>query len=140
MPTTPEDLKQLTMLGSKDAKGGTIELFPNHAANRLQIKLLCSEFTSLCPLTKQPDFAEIEIDYEPDKWVAETKSVKLFLESYREVGIFNEHLAVELAEKFMARVEPFEVTVAVRFKSRGGIAISTSYRLVGAGLIPPVNV
>ena len=127
MPTTKEDLQNLTLLGTHEMPTGTIEVFPNHAGNKMKIVLHCSEFTSLCPLTKQPDFAEIDIEYLPDRWVAETKSVKLFLEKYREVGIFYEHLAVDIGEKFIEFVQPIEVTITTLFNSRGGIAVTAIY-------------
>ncbi len=128
MPTTKEDLQNLTLLGSNETPTGKIEVFPNHAGNRLSIKLLCTEFTSRCPLTNQPDFAEIEIEYEPDQWVAETKSVKLLLEQYREVGVFYEHLVVDLGEKFVEYVHPHSATVVAKFNVRGGIGVTAAYR------------
>ena len=127
MPTTKDDLQYLTLLGSNDTPTGKIECFPNHAGNRMKITLLCTEFTSRCPLTNQPDFAEIEIEYEPDQWIAETKSVKLLLEEYREVGIFYEHLAVELGERFVQFVKPFSLTVNAKFNVRGGISVTATY-------------
>ena len=93
----------------------------------MTVTLECREFTCRCPLTRQPDFATLEIHYVPNQWLAETKSVKLFLERYRDTGIFHEHFAVELGQEFVRFVQPYEVHVKVRFTVRGGIAVSACY-------------
>jgi 7-cyano-7-deazaguanine reductase len=128
MPTDKSDLRLLTMLGSKAEASRTLEVFPNHAPGQIEVQLHCTEFTCICPLTKQPDFAEIEITYVPDKFVVESKSMKLYLETYRNVGVFHEHLAVDIGEDFMKFVKPKSLEVAVHFHVRGGIAISATYR------------
>ncbi len=83
----------LTKLGNPDAAAdGVLEAFDVDDAD-LEIVLDCSEFTCRCPITAQPDWATIEIRYRPGPRVVETKSLKLYLETFREVGIFHEHLA-----------------------------------------------
>ncbi len=102
-------------------------MFPNHSPGALEVTLHCTEFTCLCPVTGQPDFAQIEIVYTPDKFVVESKSLKLYLESFRGVGVFHEHLAVDIGKDFMKFVKPREARVTVHFNTRGGIAISAAY-------------
>lgn len=128
MPTTKQDLAKLSALGQKVETLDQIEVFPNHAPGNMKVTLHCEEFTCRCPLTGQPDFAHIEILYTPDQWLAETKSVKLFLEQFREVGVFHEHLAVDLGKAFVKYVQPTELEVVVHFNRRGGIAVSASWQ------------
>jgi 7-cyano-7-deazaguanine reductase len=78
-------------------------------------------------MTEQPDFAEIEISYLPDEFVVESKSMKLYLESYRTTGVFHEHLAVDIGKDVVKFVKPFSVDVTVHFHVRGGIAISATW-------------
>jgi 7-cyano-7-deazaguanine reductase len=127
MPTSKQDLKKLTALGRAVKKSRKIEVFPNHAPGQIDVTLYCTEFTCICPATSQPDYAEIEISYKPDQFVAESKSVKLYLESYREVGVFHEHLAVDIGKDFAKAVKPLSLDVTVNFHVRGGIAISAKY-------------
>lgn len=128
MPTKASDLSSLTKLGKKAAASRSLEVFPNHAPGKMEVTLHCTEFTCVCPLTKQPDFATIEITYVPDKFVVESKSMKLYLETYRHEGVFHEHLAVDIANDFAKFVKPLSVDVTVRFNVRGGIAIDAKYR------------
>jgi len=129
MPTSKTDLQNLTKLGKKDAKvERKLEVFPNHAPGNLAVTLNCREFTCLCPMTHQPDYAQIDIIYVPDKFVVESKSMKLYLETYRNEGVFHEHLAVDIANDFIKYVKPQSVNVIVHFNVRGGIAISADYR------------
>ena len=128
MPTTNTDLRKLTLLGNKKAKAERkLEVFPNHAPGKITVTLNCKEFTCLCPMTHQPDYAQIDIIYVPDKFVVESKSMKLYLETYRNEGVFHEHLAVDIAKDFIKFVKPLSVNVAVHFNTRGGIAISADY-------------
>ncbi|MBK6765332.1 MAG: NADPH-dependent 7-cyano-7-deazaguanine reductase QueF [bacterium] len=127
MPTKKSDTKTLKSLGRKTKPSRTLEVFPNHSPGQLEITLNCAEFTCLCPVTGQPDFAQIEIIYTPDKYVVESKSMKLYLETFRSVGVFHEHLAVDIGRDFMKIVKPLHVEVIAHFNTRGGIAISASY-------------
>jgi 7-cyano-7-deazaguanine reductase len=114
---------ELTKLGNPDATADRrLEAFP--IADRSQlITLECGEFTCRCPITGQPDWATITIEYRPDAWAVETKSVKLYLETFREEGIFHEHLATVIRDDFVAALKPVSLSVAVNFNSRGGIAL-----------------
>ncbi len=114
---------ELTKLGNPDAAADRrLEAFP--IADRSQtITLECAEFTCRCPITGQPDWAHITVEYRPDEWAVETKSVKLYLETFREEGIFHEHLATVIRDDFVAALKPRELSVTVNFNSRGGIAL-----------------
>ncbi len=129
MPTSKSDLAKLTKLGKPSKASRTLEVFPNHAPKgSMEVTLYCTEFTCRCPLTNQPDYAEIEIVYVPDKYVVESKSMKLYLETYREEGVFHEHLAMDIGKDFVQFVRPKESIVKVRFNSRGGIAITAEWK------------
>ena len=83
----------------------------------------CPEFTSLCPVTGQPDFAHIVIDYMPDKLLLESKSLKLFLGSFRNHGDYHEACTNYIGHRILATVEPFWIRVAGFWYPRGGIPI-----------------
>lgn len=129
MPTTKQDLTNLSKLGkSGSAPARNLEVFPNHAPGEIEVELFCTEFTCRCPLTNQPDYAEIHITYVADKYVVESKSLKLYLETFRDVGVFHEHLAVDIGKDFMKFVKPKKCEVEVIFNVRGGIAISAKWK------------
>jgi 7-cyano-7-deazaguanine reductase len=90
------------------------------------VTLRCTEFTCRCPITGQPDWAQITIVYRPRRHIVESKSVKLYLETFREEGIFHEHLATVIRDDFVAALDPEALHVTVSFNSRGGIAIEAS--------------
>lgn len=127
MPTSKADLATLTKLGKSSKAERTLEAFPSHASG-MEVTLHCSEFTCVCPLTGQPDFATIEITYVPKKHVVESKSMKLYLETYRNEGIFHEHLAVDIGKDFLKYIKPKKVSVTVKFHVRGGIAIDAVWK------------
>lgn len=114
----------LTKLGNPDARADRrLEVFETGDPS-LDVTLSCTEFTCRCPITGQPDWATITIGYVPDGRIVESKSVKLYLETFREEGIFHEHLATTIRDDFVAALDPRSLEVAVHFNSRGGIAIS----------------
>jgi len=119
---------KLTKLGNKDAVAdGVLEWFPlEEFSTHLDITLECTEFTCRCPVTNQPDWATIVINYEPHLRVVESKSLKLYLETFREKGIFHEHLAQRILDDLVEALEPWECSVTVHFNTRGGIAISAT--------------
>jgi 7-cyano-7-deazaguanine reductase len=98
-----------------------------------EVYLLCTEFTSFCPVTHQPDFGELLITYRPGRWLVETKSLKLFLWSFRERGDFNESIVREIAEIFFLQVAPVFVSVRGTFHSRGGIGLTCLVTLPDTG-------
>lgn len=128
MPTDKKDLQALTKLGKAASPDRTLEVFPNHEPGKIDVTLHCKEFTCVCPLTGQPDYADIEINYVPDKHVVESKSMKLYLETFRNVGVFHEHLAVDIGKDFVKFVKPLMLAVTVKFHVRGGIAIDATWR------------
>jgi 7-cyano-7-deazaguanine reductase len=102
----------------------------------MAVALDCTEFTSHCPVTGQPDFATLLIEYDPHKLLVETKSLKLFLWSFRSVGKFNEEIVDEIAQAFFDQVRPRRVEVRGTFHQRGGIAVqarSTRWAAQGKG-------
>lgn len=99
-----------------------LDTFPNPKPERsYRIHFECPEFTCLCPLTSQPDFATIRIDYVPDQLCVELKSLKLYLWSYRDEGAFHEAVTNQILDDLVAAVNPREMTVRAEFWVRGGI-------------------
>ena len=102
-----------------------LETFPNPKAGRdYHIQFECPEFTCLCPMTGQPDFATISIDYVPDSLCVELKSLKLYLWSFRNEGAFHEAVTNQIADDLIAAVSPRKITVTGKFWVRGGITTS----------------
>ncbi|SRR5581483_3594237 len=123
--TTPSDLKDLSLLGRKAAPSKKLEAFPNHNPGRYyKVTLETSEFTCLCPATGQPDFATIKVDYVPDKKVVESKSFKLYLWSYRNEGVFHEHVVNTIMDDLVKALNPHYIKVTGAFNVRGGIGIT----------------
>jgi len=125
MPTTKKDLSGITLLGREAKPSKKLEAFPNHDPNRDYIVTLTTdEFTCLCPVTGQPDFAKITIRYIPDKKVVESKSLKLYFWSYRNEGVFHEHVTNTILDDLVKALSPRWCEVVADFSMRGGIAIS----------------
>ncbi len=107
------------------------------------VRFSCPEFTSLCPLTGQPDFAHLVIDYVPDGTIVESKSLKLYLASFRNHGAFHEDCTVAVGEKITAAAKPLWLRIGGYWYPRGGIPIDVFYQTgpVPDGLwIPDQNV
>jgi len=94
-----------------------------------RVRFTSDELTSLCPLTGQPDFNTIEIDYEPDKKCVESKSLKLYLWSFRDKKAFVEQLAAEIAEEVRSAAQPSHVRVTITQHVRGGIVTEATAEL-----------
>jgi len=104
-----------------------LETFPNPNPERdYHVHFVCPEFTCLCPMTGQPDFATIDIDYVPDRLCVELKSLKLYLWSYRDEGTFHEAVTNKIASDLVAALSPRHLTVTGRFNVRGGIETSVT--------------
>lgn len=105
-----------------------LERFPNpfKVSNAVQcsgkVEIIAPEFTSLCPLTGQPDFATIEIEYAPDEWCVESKALKLYLGSFRNQGEFHEACVNRICNDLVALLNPIYIRVQGKFTPRGGIA------------------
>lgn len=122
---------KLTLLGSRTtvyadhpdkAKLEAIPFKPGTGC--MTVNLSSDEFTSLCPVTAQPDFGEILIEYQPRKLLVESKSLKLYLFSFRNVGIFQEEIVNRILRDLQKLLSPSFIKVTGRFKSRGGISIT----------------
>ena len=101
-----------------------LETFENkHQSNDYWVKFNCPEFTSLCPITAQPDFATIYISYIPDIKMVESKSLKLYLFSYRNHGDFHENCINVIMKDLITLMEPKYIEVWGKFTPRGGISI-----------------
>jgi 7-cyano-7-deazaguanine reductase len=97
-------------------------------SRRFIVRLTCPEFTSLCPLTGQPDFAHIMIDYIPKSWIVESKSFKLLMGSYRNHGAFHEACTMEIAAKLVAALDPIWLRIGAYWYPRGGIPIDVFWQ------------
>ena len=123
--TQKSDLSALTLLGKKAAADRRLETFPNHHRGRnYTVTLKTDEFTCLCPATGQPDFAKLTIEYIPDRKIVESKSLKLYLWSFRNEGVFNEHVANVILDDLVAALSPRWCRVNAEFAVRGGISIN----------------
>lgn len=100
------------------------------------VRFACPEFTSLCPLTGQPDFAHLVIDYVPDEWIVESKSLKLFLASFRNHGAFHEACSMQVAQRLVDLLTPRWLRLGAYWYPRGGIPIDVFWQ-TGA---PPAGV
>lgn len=99
-----------------------VDLIP-WEGRQIEITLVCEEFTSLCPVTGQPDFGRLEIGYVPNQALIESKSLKLYLLKFRQEGIFSEVLVDRIANELWKQADPKWIRVRGNFNSRGGIAI-----------------
>ncbi|MBX9692044.1 MAG: preQ(1) synthase [Cyanobacteria bacterium] len=112
-------------------EASTLEWVPNPFASKKgnangvkgTISISAPEFTSLCPITGQPDFATIEIEYEPRERCVESKSLKLYLGEFRQQGEFHEACVNRIANDLVSLLEPEWLTVIGKFTSRGGISL-----------------
>jgi 7-cyano-7-deazaguanine reductase len=103
----------------------TLDTFANPRPERdYTIRIVMPEFTCLCPLTGQPDFATIEVEYVPDALCVELKSLKLYIWSFRDQGAFHEAVTNRILDDFVAAAAPRFLRVTARFNVRGGIATS----------------
>ena len=91
-------------------------------------RFTCPEFTCLCPITGQPDFAHFVIDYAPEAWLLESKSLKLYLASFRNIGAFHEDATVGIAKRIVALIEPAWLRIGGYWYPRGGIPIDVFWQ------------
>ena len=125
-----EETEGVTLLGNQKVKYAdnyapeVLETFINkHQDNDYFVKFNCPEFTSLCPITGQPDFATITISYVPDVRMVESKSLKLYLFSFRNHGDFHEDCVNIIMKDLIKLMEPKYIEVWGKFTPRGGISI-----------------
>lgn len=123
------DLQDLKYLGKTTEypdhpDKATLDTFDNPAPGRnYVISLDCPEFTTLCPITGQPDFARIEINYTPNQRCVESKALKLYLFSFRNIGSFHEAVTNRMLNDLVKATEPHWMEVVGHFSVRGGISI-----------------
>jgi 7-cyano-7-deazaguanine reductase len=124
----------LTQLGADarpvdDPKDAVLERVPNpHPDVDYVARFTAPEFTSLCPVTGQPDFAHIVIDYVPGEWLVESKSLKLFLTSFRNHGGFHEDCTIYIAKRLKELLDPRWLRIAGYWYPRGGIPIDVFWQ------------
>lgn len=107
----------------------TLDRVPNPQADTDYLtRFTCPEFTSLCPVTGQPDFAHVVIDYVPDRWLVESKSLKLFLVSFRNHAAFHEDCTVAIGRRLVERLEPRWLRIGGYWYPRGGIPIDVFWQ------------
>lgn len=130
MPRNAKETEGLSLLGNKnteyrdDYAPQVLEAFVNkHPENDYMVTFTCPEFTSLCPITGQPDFAKIIINYIPDIKMVESKSLKLYLFSFRNRGDFHEDCVNIIMKDLIKLMDPKYIEVKGVFTPRGGIAI-----------------
>jgi 7-cyano-7-deazaguanine reductase len=100
-----------------------LETFPNtHPGRDYTIIHTCPEFTAVCPKTGQPDFGTIRLTYVPDRLCVELKSLKLYLQDFRQRGIYYEHVTNVILDDLVAALRPRRITVEGEFNVRGGIS------------------
>ncbi len=124
----------LTQLGGKtelppSPDKALLERVPNpHPAHDYCTRFTAPEFTSLCPVTGQPDFAHLVIDYVPGEWLVESKSLKLFLGSFRNHGAFHEDCTVLIARRLVELLQPKWLRIGGYWYPRGGMPIDVFYQ------------
>ena len=92
------------------------------------VRFSCPEFTALCPLTSQPDFAHIVFDYVPRDWIVESKSLKLYLAAFRNHGAFHEDCTMRIANRLVAFLDPVWLRIGAYWYPRGGIPIDVFWQ------------
>lgn len=124
----------LTMLGGDTKQPASpdeavLERVPNpQAGTDYCVRFVAPEFTSLCPITGQPDFAHLVIDYVPGDWLVESKSLKLFLTSFRNHGSFHEDCTIKVGKRIVDTLDPKWLRIGGYWYPRGGIPIDVFYQ------------
>jgi 7-cyano-7-deazaguanine reductase len=129
-----ESYAGLSQLGRPTAipespEAATLERVANpRDATHYVVRFTCPEFTSLCPMTGQPDFGHIVIDYIPNNWLVESKSLKLFLNSFRNHGSFHEACTMQIADRLVLLLEPLWLRIGAYWYPRGGMPIDVFWQ------------
>lgn len=125
-----DGLSQLgkTTSAPKNPNEATLDRVPNpHPKHPYVARFVCPEFTSICPVTSQPDFAHLVIDYVPADWLVESKSLKLFFTSFRNHPDFHEACSVSIARRLVDILDPTWLRIGAYWYPRGGIPIDVFY-------------
>jgi 7-cyano-7-deazaguanine reductase len=126
--------RRLQQLGRPTALPGSpreavLERVPNpHPGRGYLVRFTAPEFTAICPITGQPDFAHLVIDYVPRRWIVESKSLKLFLASFRDHGAFHEDCTLMVANRLVSRLAPRWLRIGGYWYPRGGMPIDVFYQ------------
>ena len=134
MATKGSDTTGATMLGQQSSLPASpdeavLERVPNpHPDTRYVARFAVPEFTSICPVTGQPDFAHIVVDYVPDQFLVESKSFKLFMASFRNHGAFHEDCTLLVAKRLIACMQPKWLRIGGYWYPRGGIPIDVFWQ------------
>ena len=128
MARTPPQLGRRVAIPASPDKA-TLDTVRNpHPGEAYVVRLVCPEFTTLCPITGQPDFAHLVIDYVPARRLVESKSFKLYLSSFRNQGAFHEDCTLAVAKKIIAAVKPNWLRIAGYWYPRGGMPIDVFWQ------------
>lgn len=131
---TKTDVSGLSLLGASSSlpqspEEAVLERVPNNNADMdYLVRFVQPEFTSLCPMTGAPDFAHLAIDYLPGEWLVESKSLKLFLGSFRNHGSFHEDCTLTIARRLMDLLEPKWFRIGGYWYPRGGMPIDVFWQ------------
>ncbi|MBS0960195.1 preQ(1) synthase [Acetobacter thailandicus] len=134
MSNSGENHSALTQLGRQIQAAASPEeavlerVAAPHPDKNYLVRFTAPEFTSLCPVTGQPDFAHIVIDYVPDQWIVESKSLKLFLTSFRNHGAFHEACSVQIATTLVDLLSPVWLRIGAYWYPRGGMPIDVFWQ------------
>jgi 7-cyano-7-deazaguanine reductase len=130
----PEDLARLGQLGARTGlpaspEAAVLERVANPHPDSLYLaRFTAPEFTSLCPVTGQPDFAHLVIDYAPQAWIVESKSLKLYLGSFRNHGAFHEDCTIAIGKRLVETLSPRWLRIAGYWYPRGGLPIDVFWQ------------
>ncbi len=128
-PVSDQPAGQLTVLGNTVRHAiEHVEVFPA-PAHVTTVRFTTDELQSMCPVTQQPDISHVVIEYTPDRWCIESKSLKLYLWGFRDRAVFAEALTAEIANEVMTTAQPSRVTVTLTQRPRGGIEVQAVARL-----------
>ena len=125
---------ELNQLGEKTPLPASVEeavlerVANPHPGMKYVVRFTCPEFTSICPVTGQPDFAHIVIDYIPESYIVESKSLKLFMASFRNHGAFHEDCTMMIAQRLIELLKPTWLRIGGYWYPRGGIPIDIFYQ------------
>lgn len=131
MTTDPKGLTQLGgSVGIPDSPDkAVLERAPNpHTGALYLVRFTAPEFTSICPVTGQPDFGTLVLDYAPKDWIVESKSLKLFLQSFRNHGAFHEDCTLEVAKRVIGAIDPVWLRIGGYWNPRGGMPIDVFWQ------------
>jgi 7-cyano-7-deazaguanine reductase len=127
-PARPKQLGKRTRLPASPEEALLERVLNPHPETLYAARFTAPEFTCLCPITGQPDFAHLVIDYAPKRWLLESKSLKLYLASFRNSGAFHEDATVSIGKEIVALIEPAFLRIAGYWYPRGGMPIDVFWQ------------